>query len=139
MLDREGNLPLHVLIGSGCNYSNKRMKMLIDIEPKALETRDGVRGLYPFMSAASCETKCDLDTVYELLRQTPHLVARCGDRARREVVSNEQRRGAVIMSLAIAVVVVTGFMIINIGELQWKIWSDWITRTYSEFLGSDEL
>lgn len=138
MLDYKDNLPLHVLIGGGCSYSNNRTKMIIDIEPKALETRDGVHGLYPFMLAASCETNCDLGTAYELLRQSPHLVARCGDRVRQKALSDKQKR-YVIITLMMILVAVTGFIMINIGEFQWKVWSDWTTRTYSVFLGSDEL
>ena len=137
MLDHKGNLPLHALIGSGCNYSDNRMKMIIDVEPKALETRDGVLGLYPFMLAASSERNCDLGTVYELLRQTPHFVARCGDRAGQEVTSEKQKR-YVIITLMMILVAVTGFMMINIGDLRWKVWSSWNFRRAAS-LDSGEL
>ena len=136
VLDHMDNLPLHVLIGSGCSYSDNRMKMIIDIEPKALETRDGVHGLYPFMLAASCETNCDLNTVYEMLRQTPHLVARCG--SRHEGVSNKRKR-TVSITLIMILVAVIGFMIMNtsIGGLRWENFSSWVVGAGG--LGADEL
>ena len=138
MLDRKGNLPLHILIGSGCGYSDNRMKMIIDIEPKALETRNGVYGLYPFMLAASCETNCDLDTVYELLRQTPHLVARCWDRASQEVMSNKQKRYVIIITLMMILAAVTGFIMISVSDLRWEILSSWNFRRAAS-LDSGEL
>ena len=140
VLDHMGNLPLHVLIDSECSYSDNRMKMIMDVEPKALETRDGVHGLYPFMLAASCETNCDLGTVYGLLRQTPHLVARCGDRARQEAVSNKQKRFVIFITLMMILAAVrsTGFIMISVGDLRWEILSSWSFRK-AAYLDSGEL
>lgn len=71
--DFKGRLCLSYAIELGYTW-NYGLKLLYDLAIKALETRDEVTHLYPFMTAAVGEN-ADLTTVMELLRQTPSVVA----------------------------------------------------------------
>eukprot|EP00568_Trieres_chinensis_P016230 CAMPEP_0183320048 /NCGR_PEP_ID=MMETSP0160_2-20130417/65243_1 /TAXON_ID=2839 ORGANISM="Odontella Sinensis, Strain Grunow 1884" /NCGR_SAMPLE_ID=MMETSP0160_2 /ASSEMBLY_ACC=CAM_ASM_000250 /LENGTH=487 /DNA_ID=CAMNT_0025486657 /DNA_START=1 /DNA_END=1464 /DNA_ORIENTATION=+ len=72
MMDKQQQLPLHRAIASGRGFHDA-MRALIDAAPRALETRDGVTQLYPFMMAA-VGADADVDLVYTLLKETPWLV-----------------------------------------------------------------
>jgi len=51
---------------------NTGVKVIFQANSKAIEQKDIVQKLYPFMVAAVGE-KADLDTIYELLRAAPSL------------------------------------------------------------------
>lgn len=70
--NERGKLPLHVAIDNGRSWDQGTLK-LFECAPRGLGVRNVNTRLYPFMTAA-VDGKCDLDTVYSLLRRGPHLV-----------------------------------------------------------------
>jgi hypothetical protein len=71
-LDAEGSLPLHCAVRTGKGWI-EGVKQLISVEPMALQSRDGVYGMYPFMLAAM-EDNNTLDMVFRLLQANPSVV-----------------------------------------------------------------
>ena len=74
--NKKGRLPLHQAVISGRTMRNG-VRELVDAEPRAVETRDTETGMYPFCLAAIPTFRWDntcMDTVYELLRDSPHLL-----------------------------------------------------------------
>ena len=83
----DGLLPLHVAI-QNCDNLNPRMclthidsciDVILQAEPKSLLMRDVRNGLYPFMLAA-IGAKCQVNTIYHLLRKDPSVMAIIGQR-----------------------------------------------------------
>jgi ankyrin repeat protein len=71
-LDAEGSLPLHCAVRTGKGWI-EGVKQLISVEPMALQSKDGVYGMYPFMLAAM-EDNNTLDMVFRLLQANPSVV-----------------------------------------------------------------
>ena len=71
-IDKFGRLPLHYAIASGRPYDNAT-KAIIKAAPQALQTRDSITHLYPFMMAAVGKHS-DINWVYNFLTEVPDLV-----------------------------------------------------------------
>ena len=74
MTDAEGRLPIDLLAESSLRYNEELWEALIKAEPRAVETRDLRDRQFPFLRAALSRTS-DMNTVYHLLREKPHVVA----------------------------------------------------------------
>ena len=68
--DDNGRLCLHLAIENGYVWNNG-LKEIYETAREAMETRDLVTHLYPFMTAAVVEENPDVGTVFELLRADP--------------------------------------------------------------------
>jgi len=68
--DSNGSLPLHLSLSSGKSW-NDGVKELFEAAPHSLQTMDQ-DGLPPVIIASS-GGRCDLTTIFELLRNDPHL------------------------------------------------------------------
>jgi hypothetical protein len=90
--DNEGRLPLHIILENiqwieNCDQESPHpIKSLIDANPYALECRDGLTGLYPFMISAmssrnSVSTEDNdlavVETTYRLLVASPAVLSIC--------------------------------------------------------------
>ena len=71
-MDNFGRLPLHYAVASGRLYDDA-MRAIIKAAPQALEIRDGITHLYPFMMAG-LEKHCDIDLIYRLVTEAPGLL-----------------------------------------------------------------
>ena len=71
-LDMLGRLPLHHAVVSRRQYDNA-IKAIIKAAPQALEIKDGITHLYPFMMAAVGKDS-DIDLIYRLLAEAPGLM-----------------------------------------------------------------
>lgn len=71
--DRRGRWAIHLAINAGKSFDTG-MKRLIQAAPESLETIDPVTKLYPFLQAASHDSRATLTTVFELLCAKPDLV-----------------------------------------------------------------
>ena len=69
--DRRGRFCLHLALKHQMTW-NTGVKVIFQANSKAIEQKDIIQKLYPFMLAAVGE-KADLDTIYELLRAAPTL------------------------------------------------------------------
>ena len=71
-VDAAGNLPLHLSLRSGKSWFQDGVKNLVDIAPETIYKRDN-EGIPPVMLAAH---KCDLSSIYLLLRESPDCISR---------------------------------------------------------------
>ena len=76
MADSRGRLPLHLAVESGLTVKSG-VRLIAQAAPAALQTRDVVTGMYPFMLAAIPSYRWDntcIETIYSLLRSAPHVL-----------------------------------------------------------------
>ena len=66
--DNSGRLPLHWACAKGKSWKGE-IQPIVQAFPGALDKRDAVEGLFPFMLAAAGE--CSYGTIYKLLRSRP--------------------------------------------------------------------
>jgi hypothetical protein len=69
IVDRNGDLPLHLTLRVGKKWHHAGVKDLFEAFPGALLCSDH-QGLSPVMIASSVN-ECDLTTIFELLRNNP--------------------------------------------------------------------
>lgn len=69
--NKRNRLPLHLAIEAGASWKEGGVRYLVEQAPEVVEERDGVRGLYPFMLAASVGS---VEVSFALLRRSPGLV-----------------------------------------------------------------
>ena len=98
----EGRLPLHIILEAGVQWvdndediteddsykqSSNVVQLLVDVCPYALEIKDGISGLYPFMLAATAKDTSEsdveeedtkqLETIFQLLLKAPNTISSC--------------------------------------------------------------
>ena len=73
MIDNEGRLPIDVAAATG-KTEVQGLTLLVQGEPRAIDTRDLRDGYYPFLSAALGEHD-GVSTTYSLLRAKPHVLS----------------------------------------------------------------
>jgi len=77
-LDNDMQLPLHQAIQSEKKHrklpSDRDVKRIAESYPEALEVKDPISRLYPFMQAAT-GSGASIETIYFLLRESPHFVS----------------------------------------------------------------
>jgi hypothetical protein len=69
----EGRVPLQLAIHSGMQWSSGLKEILL-ADPTQLCSQDPSTKLYPFLLAATAQTGCTLDTVYQLLTALPAVI-----------------------------------------------------------------
>ena len=78
IVDRNGDLPLHLSLMGGKNWYHDGVKEIFEAFPNALQNSDAksepVLGLSPVMIASSVK-ECDLTTIFELIRKDPTIAA----------------------------------------------------------------
>jgi len=68
----QGRLPLHLGLENGLTL-NDGMRQILSVSPRSLSVRDQCVRLYPYATAAA-STRSDLDTIYQLVRESPILI-----------------------------------------------------------------
>ena len=85
--NRAGRMPLHIILEAvtwtddGDEHNPNPVKSLIDAYPRALESRDGLTGLYPFMIPSTNQLLAEeeglsiTETTYRLLVDSPAVIS----------------------------------------------------------------
>jgi hypothetical protein len=71
----QNRLPLHMAISGNLQFKwEDGVKDILEAHRSAIDENDPVTNVYPFMLAALTKSSSDLDSVYNLIQESPHIV-----------------------------------------------------------------